>query len=85
MSPHALHRRATLLVSGACAVLAAVAPAVHASPVHEVAPGESLWQVAAANGLSPAALAAANGLSADAAVQAGQALSIPAQGAASPA
>ncbi|WP_210492621.1 LysM peptidoglycan-binding domain-containing protein [Patulibacter sp. SYSU D01012] len=82
MSPHALHRRAALLVTGACALLATVAPAVQASPVHQVAPGESLWQVAAANGLSPAALAAANGLSADAAVQAGQALTIPPQGAA---
>jgi LysM repeat protein len=75
-----LHRRAASAALGALALLAVAAPAVQAEPIHEVAPGESLWQVAAANGLAPSALAAANGLSADAAVQAGQTLRIPAGG-----
>jgi LysM repeat protein len=80
VSPTALHRRAASSAICALALLAVAAPAVQAEPVHEVAPGESLWQVAAVNGLSPSALAAANGLSPDAAVQAGQALRIPAGG-----
>lgn len=80
MSPIALHRRAASSALSALALLAVAAPAVHAEPVHQVAPGESLWQVAALNGLSPSALAAANGLPAEAAVQAGQVLRIPAGG-----
>lgn len=79
---YALHRRAILSCASALALAAAAAPTVHAQPIHEVASGESLWQVAAANGMSPAALAAANGLSADAGVRAGQVLSIPPRGAA---
>lgn len=73
---HAFHRRAAVLCS-ALALASAAAPAAHATPIHQVAAGESLWSVAAANGMSPAQLAAANGLSAGAYVRAGQVLSIP--------
>lgn len=73
---HAFHRRAAVLCS-ALALAIAAAPAAHATPIHQVAAGESLWSVAAANGMSPAQLAAANGLSAGAGVRTGQVLSIP--------
>ena len=82
MSPNAFAPRAAVLTC-ACALAGIVAPVAAAQPVHQVAPGESLWQIAAANGLSPGALAAANGLSADAAVLAGQVVRIPAGGGAS--
>jgi len=75
-----LPRRATTSATCALAlVLAAVAPSTNAEaqPIHQVAAGESLWTVAAANGMTPAQLAAANGLSASSSVQAGQVLRIP--------
>jgi LysM repeat protein len=50
--------------------------------MHTVVPGESLYSIAAADGLSVAALAAANGLPADAALRIGTNLNIPAQSAA---
>src|ERR1700761_5704390 len=46
---------------------------------HVVAPGESLYSVAAADGLSVDQLAAANGLSSDSQIQAGSDLAIPPQ------
>ena len=52
-----------------------------AEPVHEVAVGESLTSVAAADGLSVAQLAAANGLSPNAELIAGSTLRIPPQSA----
>jgi soluble lytic murein transglycosylase-like protein len=79
VSPTAFVPRA-VAVTCACALVAVVAPAAQAQPVHQVAPGESLWQIAAANGLSPSALAAANGLPPDSAVLAGQVVRIPAGG-----
>jgi LysM repeat protein len=45
---------------------------------HVVAPGESLWSIASANGITVDALAAANGLSSDALLIVGQSLQIPA-------
>ncbi|WP_320669846.1 LysM peptidoglycan-binding domain-containing protein [Patulibacter defluvii] len=78
---HAIRRRAAV-VCGVLAFASAAVPAAHATPVHQVAAGESLWSIAAANGMSPAQLAAANGLSAGASVQTGQVLSIPPRGAA---
>lgn len=45
---------------------------------HVVQPGQTLWGIASANGLSTAALAAANGLSPEAHVIAGSTLTIPA-------
>jgi len=56
---------------------ACVAPAASAT-VHSVQRGESLWSIAAATGLSPAALAAANGLSPRASLIAGSLIHIPA-------
>ena len=51
-----------------------------ASVTRTVLPGESLWSIATANGLSPAQLAAANGLAADAHVIEGTDIVIPAAG-----
>jgi LysM repeat protein len=55
------------------------APAAAAAAVaHTVAPGESLWSIAAANGLSTRSLAAYNGLSEDAQLQLGTTIKVPA-------
>ena len=48
-----------------------------ASTPHTVQPGETLWSIAAADGLSPSALAAANGMSPDAHVVSGTTIQIP--------
>src|SRR3954471_11175607 len=64
----------------AAAVLLPTTPALGAT--HLVAPGETLWGIAAANGLPASAVAAANGLSPEARVIAGRTLTIPAPGAA---
>jgi hypothetical protein len=53
-----------------------VGPA-HAQVPHTVAPGESLWSIAAQDGLTVDELAAANGLSPDAPLVAGTTLLIP--------
>ena len=45
---------------------------------HVIAPGESLWSIASANGITVDALASANGLSIDSVLIAGQSLQIPA-------
>lgn len=45
---------------------------------HAVEPGESLWSIATANGLSVRSLAASNGLSADARLQRGTTIEVPA-------
>lgn len=63
-------------------VAGALVPATASAAVHTVSPGETLWDIAVADGLSPAAVAAANGLSPDARVIAGANLTIPGQGAA---
>ena len=52
-----------------------------ASTAHTVQAGETLWSIAAADGLSPSALAGANGLSPDAHVVSGTTIQIPAAGA----
>jgi N-acetylmuramoyl-L-alanine amidase len=75
--------RVALIVS-AVAFFAAPA-AASADFVHIVEPGESLYSVAAADGLSVDQLAAANGLSPDTQLVAGTDLQIPPQGAAVPA
>src|SRR3954447_12240295 len=64
----------------AAAVLLPTTPALGAT--HLGAPGETLWGIAAANGLSAGAVAAANGLSPETRVIAGGTLTIPAPGAA---
>jgi LysM repeat protein len=45
---------------------------------HMIQPGESLWSIASANGITVDALASANGLSSDALLIAGQSIQIPA-------
>jgi soluble lytic murein transglycosylase-like protein len=54
------------------------APAQAAVP-HTVAPGETLWSIAAANNFTTRALAAANGLSEDAQVVTGTTIQIPSE------
>jgi N-acetylmuramoyl-L-alanine amidase len=56
-------------------VLGSASPAAAAS--HVVQPGESLWSVARADAVSPAALAATNGLSAGSPLIAGSVIQIP--------
>jgi LysM repeat protein len=64
----------------AALVIFATTSAVSSAAVHTVAPGETLWGIAMANGLPTSAVATANGLSPDARVVAGTNLSIPAPG-----
>jgi soluble lytic murein transglycosylase-like protein len=66
------------LIAGS-ALLAAAAPAT-ASVAHTVTEGETLWSIAAANGLPTSSVAAANGLSADAQVVLGSTINIPSAG-----
>jgi LysM repeat protein len=64
----------------AAAASSLVAPAAASANVaHTIASGESLWSVAAADGLTVNELAAANGLSSDSQLTAGATLEIPAQ------
>jgi LysM repeat protein len=73
----------TARLAGAALAAAALLPAAPAlGAAHTVAPGETLWGIAQASGLSPSAVAAANGLSPEAHVVAGTTLTIPAAGAA---
>ena len=67
---------AAALASAGVASTASSASAVG----HLVQPGESLWSVAVANGLSVAAVAAANGLSEDAMLIAGETIQVPTGG-----
>jgi soluble lytic murein transglycosylase-like protein len=61
-----------------CASLFLVTPAYGSVP-HMVAPGETLWSIAAANNFTTRALAAANGLSEDAQVVEGSTIQIPSE------
>jgi LysM repeat protein len=71
----------TVRLAGAALIAAALLPTTPALAAgHLVAPGETLWGIASANGLSASALAAANGLSPEARVIAGTSLTIPALG-----
>jgi N-acetylmuramoyl-L-alanine amidase len=69
--------RTCLLVGSSIVLLAATATAAEAQVPHTVQPGESLWSIAAANGLGVDELAAANGLSSDAGLIAGTTVTIP--------
>jgi soluble lytic murein transglycosylase-like protein len=60
-----------------CGCLAQAAPA---NVAHTVAPGETLWSIAAASNFTTRALAAANGLPADASVVVGSTIQIPSEG-----
>jgi soluble lytic murein transglycosylase-like protein len=68
-----------LIVTIVAMVTLALPAAAVAAPEHEIAPGESLTSIAAADGLSVAQLAAANGLSPTAELTAGVTLRIPPQ------
>jgi LysM repeat protein len=71
-----VHRRK--LVALAAALAAAATPGTAAAEsLHTVQPGQSLWAVAAAHGLTTGTLAAANGLAADAHLLTGQVITIP--------
>src|SRR4051794_33840903 len=69
--------RTTALAALAAATFSAPA---RASVPHTVTEGETLWSIASADGLTPAALAAANGLSQDAHVVLGSTIQVPAPG-----
>jgi N-acetylmuramoyl-L-alanine amidase len=70
--------RTSGIVCSVVALLIAVsAVAAQAQVPHTVEPGESLWSIAAQDGLSVEELAAANGLSSDAALVAGTTVLIP--------
>src|SRR3954468_20601996 len=60
----------------ACLLTVAAAPA-HAAVPHVVAPGETLWSIAAANNFTTRALAVYNGLGMDSPVVLGSTLQIP--------
>ncbi|WP_136587750.1 LysM peptidoglycan-binding domain-containing protein [Microbacterium hydrothermale] len=68
-------------VGAPIAVTKAVATAVTAS-TYTVQPGDTVWAIARARGLDPAAVAAANGLGADAMIRPGQVLALTAAAAA---
>src|SRR3954449_13084809 len=53
------------------------ATTAQAAVVHTVAPGETLWQLAASNNMTTRSFAAANGLSPDAQIIAGTTIRIP--------
>ena len=63
------------LAGGLALALLTTTPAV--AHVHTVQPGETLWEIALVNGLTPSAVAAANGLSPEAHVRWGTNLTIP--------
>lgn len=56
---------------------AALALAASPAAAHLVQPGESLWSIAQANGVSVAALASANGLGSDSQIVAGTTIAVP--------
>jgi soluble lytic murein transglycosylase-like protein len=72
-------RTSRLLLPLTIAVLAAPSGAGAAVP-HTVAPGETLWSIAAANNFTTGSLAAYNGLSADSQVVLGGTIMIPSEG-----
>jgi N-acetylmuramoyl-L-alanine amidase len=83
----AVMRPRSLIVTLVVMVTLGLPATALAEPEHEIAPGESLTSIAAADGLSIAQLAAANGLSPTAELTAGVTLKIPPQtetGAAAP-
>ncbi|HEX2126245.1 MAG TPA: transglycosylase SLT domain-containing protein [Thermoleophilaceae bacterium] len=76
--------RTSLVVGSSIVLLAASATAAEGQVPHTVQPGESLWSIAAANGLSADELAAANGLSSEAGLIAGTTVLIPPASASTP-
>lgn len=74
-----MHKRAVSALIAGSALLAGAAPA-GASVAHTVTEGETLWSIAAANGMSTGSVAAANGLSVDAHVILGGTINVPSAG-----
>src|SRR5262245_20649534 len=70
-------RTGCLLYLGLLAAAGSSAVGAQAQVPHMVEPGESLWSIAALNGLGVDELAAANGLSSDASLLAGSTVLIP--------
>src|SRR5690242_2281899 len=68
-----MRKRLSLLAAAAASLFAFAS----AAGAHVVQPGESLWSVAQANGISAAQLAAANGLGADSQLIAGTTIAVP--------
>ncbi len=79
--------RRLALAGGAVAAAMLMASPAEASIPHAVQPGETLWSIATANGISVEAVAGFNGLPADTYVTAGQTIQVPtvADGEAAPA
>jgi soluble lytic murein transglycosylase-like protein len=76
--------RTSLALCSVVSLLTTVSPvAAHGQVPHTVEPGESLWSIAAEDGLTVEELAAANGLSPDAQLVTGATVLIPPAGAAS--
>ena len=71
--------RIRMLVPLTAAAMLAAPSVASASFAHTITPGESLYSVAAVDGLSVDQLAAANGLSSDAQLTTGSTLMIPPQ------
>ena len=69
-------RAAALLAALTLASLASTSTA-QGEAAHVVAPGETLWSIAAANNLTTRTVAAYNGLSEDAQLQAGETIEVP--------
>jgi LysM repeat protein len=72
-------RKTALLIASAAAILACSAQSAGAT-AHYVQPGESLWSIASANGITAGTLAAANGLAADAQIISGTTIDVPVGG-----
>ena len=73
-------RTSCAFCSVAALLLAVSSQAAHGQVPHTVEPGESLWSIAAEDGLTVEELAAANGLSPDAQLVAGSTVLIPPAG-----
>lgn len=72
-------RRTAGLAAGATAlVLVTASQQASAAAPHLIQPGETLWSIAAANGLSAETVAAFNGISAETYVIAGETIQVPA-------
>lgn len=71
--------RLALTLAGGCAVALLAGPAgrADAAVAHVVAPGETLWSIAAANNLTTRTVAVFNGLPEDAMVVEGQTIDVP--------
>jgi len=65
------------LLAGGLAVALVATPSAGAAVPHTVAPGETLWSIAAASNLTTRTVAAYNGVPEDAQVVAGQAIEVP--------